>query len=95
METAALPAATACDIVSFLLHQCMQNRGPPQDLLSDQGGVFCLEVIKECFKECHAVLCKTTFRHLQPNGLTKRFNHKLDDVLSISDNGSAATECSP
>ena len=82
-ETAALPAATARDVASFLLHRFILRHGPPQELLSDRGRVFLSEVVEAILKECHAVHRKTTAYHPQTNGLTERFNRTLGDMLSM------------
>lgn len=82
-ETAALPAATARDVASFLLHRFILRHGPPQELLSDRGRVFLSEVVEAILKECHVVHRKTTAYHPQTNGLTERFNRTLGDMLSM------------
>lgn len=82
-ETAALPAATARDVASFLLRRFILRHGPPQELLSDRGRVFLSEVVEAILQECHVVHRTTTAYHPQTNGLTERFNRTLGDMLSM------------
>lgn len=81
-ETAALPAATARDIASFLLKNFILRHGAPRELLSDRGRVFLSEVVNALLTECRIVHRTTTAYHPQTNGLTERFNRTLGDMLS-------------
>lgn len=81
-ETAALPAATATDVASFILHRFILRHGAPRELLSDRGRVFLSEVVKALLKECNTIHRTTTAYHPQTNGLTERFNRTLGDMLS-------------
>lgn len=82
-ETAALPAATARDVASFLLQRFVLRHGAPRELLSDRGRVFLADVIQELLAECHVIHRCTTAYHPQTNGLTERFNRTLGDMLSM------------
>lgn len=54
-ETAALSAATARDVASFLLRRFILRHGAHRELLSDRGGVVLSEVIKALLAECNIV----------------------------------------
>lgn len=43
-ETGALPAATAREVVTFILHHFILRHGSPRELLRDRGRVFLSEV---------------------------------------------------
>lgn len=82
-ETAALPAATARDVASFLLRHFILRHGAPRELLSDRGKVFLSEVIEALLTACRTVHRTTTAYHPQCNGLTERFNRTLGDMLAM------------
>lgn len=82
-ETAALPAATAREVASFLLRHFILRHGAPRELLSDRGRVFLSEVIEALLKSCRTIHRTTTAYHPQTNGLTERFNRTLSDMLAM------------
>lgn len=82
-ETAAMPAATARDVASFLLQRFILRHGAPRELLSDRGRVFLSDVVAALLQECRVVHRTTTAYHPQTNGLTERFNRTLGDMLAM------------
>lgn len=82
-ETAALPAATAREVASFLLQRFVLRHGAPRELLSDRGRAFLADATQELLAACRVVHRCTTAYHPQTNGLTERFNRTLGDMLSM------------
>lgn len=62
-ETAALPAATAREVASFLIRRFILRHGAPRELLSDRGRVFLSDVIRDILTECRVVHRTSTAYH--------------------------------
>ncbi|UYV62854.1 hypothetical protein LAZ67_2002159, partial [Cordylochernes scorpioides] len=82
-ETRAVSEATVKEVSKFLVEDIFLRHGAPQYLISDRGSQFTSNLMKEVMKTCKIKHCFTTSYHPQTNGLTKRLNRTLINMLSM------------
>lgn len=70
VETAALPNATAPEIVAFLLNQVVLRHEAPRTLINDRGLSFLSTAVQALLSACNITHRTTTAYHPQTNGLT-------------------------
>lgn len=82
IELVALKDTRAETVARNLVHQWILRRGPPRQLISDNGSDFRARLMKEVCRLLRVTHSFTTVYHPQPDGLTERVNRTLDDALA-------------
>lgn len=78
----ALPDSTTAFIAMFVVENIECLFGCPKELPSDKWAQFRSNLMKDLLKALHAKAQFTTSYHPQCNGLTKRFNQTLVNMMS-------------
>lgn len=60
----------------------MPRHGVPVELLSDRGAAFLSKLMEEAYSLLGIHKTNTTTYHPQTDGLAKRFNHTLTNILA-------------
>jgi len=81
-EVFPAPDQTATTIARLLVEQIISRHGAPCDLLSDHGAAFLSSLIKDVCQVMGTHKVNMTAYHPRSDGLVKRFNRTLIDMLS-------------
>lgn len=81
--TAELPTGSFADIPNVLIKDILLKHYAPRVLLSDSGRPFLVQLLQDILSACPAVRMAASTYQPQTNGLTKRFNHTLADMISL------------
>src|SRR3954453_142317 len=81
-EAQAIPNANAETTANFLYKTIISQHGCPQKILSDCGAHFKNQIIEKLMKKFQIKHLFSTPYHPQTNGLVKRFNRTLCELLA-------------
>ena len=70
-------------VAKLFIDEVVSRHGAPKVLLSDQGGEFMSDLVKDICAYLITSKVNTTAYHPQTNGLTERFNATLCQIISI------------
>ena len=82
VEVFATPDQTALTIARLFVENVISRHGVPRELLPDRGANFLSSLLQEVCKEMGVHKVNTTAYHPQGDGLVKRFNRTLTEMLS-------------
>ena len=82
MEVFATKDQTALTIGQLLVTEVISRHGVPRQLLSDRGLALLSSLIRDVCKLVGIHKVNTTAYHPQGDGLVKRFNRTLTEMLS-------------
>lgn len=82
-ETQAIPRATASEVAQFFTRHIVLWHGAPSTVITDRGTAFTAQMMDEVFDLSNTRHRKTTAYHSQSNGLTKRLNKTITDMISV------------
>ena len=82
-EVAALKDKKTTSVAKCYINEVVSRHGGSKTLLSDQGGEFRSNLVKDICAYLKTCKVNTTAYHPQCNGLTERFNGTLCQIISI------------
>ncbi|KAM7297632.1 hypothetical protein ISCGN_022783 [Ixodes scapularis] len=82
-ETKALPSGTAVEVAKFFIESIVLRHGAPEVLITDRGSSFMAQLTQEILRLSDTSHRRTTAYHPQTNGLTKRLNKTIADMISM------------
>jgi hypothetical protein len=82
-EAGALKNKKTTSVAKLFIDEVVSRHGAVKVLLSDQGGEFMSDLVKDICVYLKTSKVNTTAYHPQTNGLTERFNATLCQIISI------------
>ncbi|KAM7299240.1 DDE-type integrase/transposase/recombinase [Ixodes scapularis] len=82
-ETKTLPSGTAVEVSKFFVESILLRHGAPEVLITDRGSSFMAQLTQKVLRLSHTSHRRTTAYHPQTNGLTKRLNKTIADMISM------------